>query len=506
MKRKKKRMSTLWRGLLCSWCVFMLALTLFVIKWAMGLEGEGKTGGPDSIGTMAEVKQESVTPPVSQDKDQTTPGITAPVATATPEPEPELPQFETEYARLGTMTETFAFTEKVGYGMRYPVYEGGAGTAIEQYAHELLAELIAELKNEEGTGRTLLIDYEDGETAGLVSVLFHIEKEVDGEKETESRVWLYNKKKDERADGELLFADPAYSYIAEQVKEKQQSEDELTDAEGTEAEASKDAAPEGNREVFREYLLTEDGVKFYYQWKGQKQFITIPYLELHTYMAITASGNVVAERIRKLDPDKPMIALTFDDGPHYERTPQLLEILEENDARATFFVLGDRVLWGPSNKKALQMVYDSGNEVASHTHTHKRLKNLTPEEITAEIVNARDAIFSVIGEYPTLVRPPYGGYNDDVKKYSYAPLITWNLDSKDWHFRNTEQVVEHVLAEARNGDIVLMHDIHGFTLDAAKILIPELSARGYQIVTVQELLYYNGVVPENGSVYHSSYN
>ena len=104
------------------------------------------------------------------------------------------------------------------------------------------------------------------------------------------------------------------------------------------------------------------------------------------------------------------------------------------------------------------------------------------------------------------MRPPYGAYNDAVKEFSYAPLIAWNLDSKDWDFRNAEKVIDHVLAEAGDGKIVLMHDIHWFTVDAVEVLIPELQSRGYQIVTVQELFHYKGVELENGKVYHSSYN
>jgi len=311
-----------------------------------------------------------------------------------------------------------------------------------------------------------------------------------GEKETETIPWIYNKKKGETVEApQELFADRAYAYVAQQVN--------LLLAEGQFA---------GTREEFPEYVLTAEGVRFYYEIEGERQFIVIPYIALHTYMAVTENGTVVMDGIRELDPDKPMIALTFDDGPHNNQTPQLLEILEKHGVKCTFFVLGDRTLWGPSNEKALKMVYEEGHEVASHTHTHKNLKQLSVEEMMAEIVNAREAIYSVIGEYPVFIRPPYGAYNDLVKEYCYAPLITWNLDSKDWDFRNTEQVVEHVLAEAGDGKIVLMHDIHWFTVDAVEILLPELERRGYQVVTVGELFYYKNVELENGRVYHSSYN
>lgn len=498
MKRKKKGMSNLTRVLLCSWCVLMLVLTFFVIKWALSLPDANDMGNEGNVDAFLEVTSGvKPTEPVNPEDE---------LVTVTPEPTPTpVPQaeFVKEYPHMGTMTESYDYTEGVAYGLRYPCYEEEAvAGAVLEAANQLVAEEIAELAKKEGNERILLIDYEDGETAGLVSVLFRVETEIDGVKESTTKKWLYNKKKAEPTEADALFADLAYKYVAQQVNGL------LKEAE-TNQEDSLDQPEDmfvGTREEFSDYVLTADGAKFYYEVGGERQSIVIPYIEIHTYMAVTESGNVVAERIRELDPNKPMIALTFDDGPHYNQTPRLLEILEKNGARATFFVLGDRVLWGPSNEKALNMVYESGNEVASHTYSHKDLKTLSAEKITEEIVKTRDAIYSVIGEYPTLVRPPYGGYDDEVKAYSYAPLITWNLDSKDWSFRDTEKIVEHVLAEAGNGKIVLMHDIHWFTVDAAEILIPELISRGYQIVTVQELFYYNNVEPENGVVYHSSYN
>lgn len=503
MKQKRKKRKMLKRALLCSWSVLMLVATFFIIKWAMHLSEIEGYAGAGSVDTIAHAKQpeKTATPTPSR-------GDKEPVGTPTPVPQAE---FTTEYAHLGGMKEDYGHTEGVAYGLRYPLCEDGAVAAeVSRAAQDLLAGKTAELLKEDGTQRTLLIDYEDGETAGLFSVLFYIEKEIDGVKSTETEMWLYNKKEGEPADAQSLFAAPAYRYVAKQVNAVSKPAEETETADGQQPE-TENTQPEaarytGTREEFPVYLLTADGAKFYYENNGERQEIVIPYIELHTYMAVTENGTVVAERIRKLDPEKPMIAFTFDDGPHYEQTPRLLEILEANDARATFFVLGDRVLWGESNKKALKMVYDSGNEVASHTYSHKHLKELSAEEIKEEVKKTRDAVFSVTGEYPTLLRPPYGEYSDAVKAYSYAPLITWNLDSKDWYFRNTEQIVEHVLAEAGDGKIVLMHDIHWFTVDAAEILIPELRARGYQIVTVQELFYYKDVEQENGKVYHSSYN
>lgn len=478
MKRKKKRMSTLVRVLLCSWCVLGLVLALFIIDWAEGLS---KPEQP--VDAFVEV---------TGGAEPTAPGTSE--VTSPTEPTPvTLPQaeFVKEYVHLGEEVESYGYLDEVMYGLRYPLRgEETLKKAVHDAAYELLTELIAELSKEDGEQRTLLIDYEDGETVGLYSVLFYVEKEVDGVTTTETRQWLYNKKKGESVEEpQQLFADRAYAYVAQQVNRL------LTEGPFT-----------GTKEEFSEYVLTADGAKFYYEIEGERQSIVIPYIALHTYMAVTENGTVIADGIRELDPDKPMIALTFDDGPHYEQTPRLLEILEKYNVKSTFFILGDRSHFSESNKNTVKMVADAGHEIASHTYSHKKLNTLSPEELTDEIVKARENLYALTGEYPTFVRPPYGAYNDLVKEYSYAPLIAWNLDSKDWDFRDTDKVIDHVLAEAGDGKIVLMHDIHWFTVDAVEVLIPELMRRGYQIVTVRELFYYKNVELENGKVYHSSYN
>ncbi|MBQ9767009.1 MAG: polysaccharide deacetylase family protein [Lachnospiraceae bacterium] len=338
----------------------------------------------------------------------------------------------------------------------------------------------------EGAECELLIDYEDGGFGQLWSVLFRVEREIDGVKEYAAVPWVYNKKKGEAVDAETLFGERTYTYVAEKVNETAEQE-------------------EAKEITVSYYLLTADGIRFFYETDGSEASITIPYSAVHTYMAVTVGGTVIAETIRELDPDKPMIALTFDDGPHYKNTPRLLQILEENKVHVTFFLLGERTGWNGS-PEVVRQIAASGNEIASHTHNHKMLGNLSVEELIAEIADAREAIYALTGDYPTFVRPPYGNYSDTVKKYADAPLITWNLDSEDWKTKNTDSIIKQVLSEAGDGKIVLCHDIHTCTIDAMEVLIPELMNRGYQIVTVRELYYYKGVELENGRVYHSSYN
>lgn len=501
MKRKKKRMSTAARVLLCSWCVLMLLVTFFIIKWAMNLSGKDvyvDAGAADNIANVGK-DEAGVTPlvPVEGDGEQKE-------VTSAPTAEPVEPaEFVTEYAHAGEMAEELATESGVSYGLRYPVYEDvAANDAVELAAREILQSAVTEALSSYSRKPKVVIDYENGETAGLLSVLFYIETELDGKKETTTNMWIYNKKKSEVVDAEGLFTNPAYRYIAEKVNGAQMTQADDSDVTGKPEESGL----AGTREEFASYLLTAEGAKFYYEKDGIRKDILIPYFEIQTYMEVTVNGTVWADNIRELDPDKPMIALTFDDGPHYQQTPRLLEILDGYGVKSTFFVLGDRVTWGESNEKALKAVYDAGHEVGSHTYTHAHLPQLSEEEIEKETLDTREVIYSVIGEYPVLVRPPYGQYDDKVKANTYAPLIHWTIDSLDWSYKETDKVVDHVLAEAKDGMIVLMHDIYWFTVDAVEQIIPELQARGYQIVTVRELLYYKGVELENGTVYHSNFN
>lgn len=486
MKRKKKGLTTLQRILLCSWCVFALVASVYLVHWALNLEDKAKTDGKD---VFAHENPKEECPTQKTEKPEADPTAT-PTPTQEPVPQAEFTEVYTHHTK---MEEVLSYKEGVAYGLRYPVYEDEAcSVAVKEAAEQLLSEELGKAAANRAEKQVLLIDYEDGTAGELLSVVFYVKTE--SEKQTEERqvCWIYNKKKEETVAAEELFTAPAYRYVAKKINALQTVPEENLFA--------------GTREEFGVFLLTEEGARFYYEQDGVRQSVTVTYVEINTYMTVTINGTAVKDNIRELDPDKPMIALTFDDGPHYIRTPLLLEILEEYDVKATFFVLGDRANEGPASREAVQAVAAAGHEIASHTYSHKNLITLTLEQMKEEILKARESIFEVTGEYPVFIRPPYGAYSDTVKENCFAPLIIWNLDSQDWDFRDAEKVVDHVLQEAGNGKIVLMHDIHQFTIDAVRVLIPELIARGYQIVTVRELFYYQNVELENGRVYHSSYN
>lgn len=211
-------------------------------------------------------------------------------------------------------------------------------------------------------------------------------------------------------------------------------------------------------------------------------------------VSITAKGAPApAENITgSIDPSRPMIALTFDDGPRAAVTNRILDSLQAHGGRATFFMLGANV---SGNASVVQRMAAQGCEVANHTHDHKYLTKLGAEGIVSQTAAASQKIAAACGVAPTLMRPP-GGYIDEgvlsVLQTIGMPAVMWSIDTRDWQHRNPQRTIEIVLSQVRDGDIILMHDIYGTTADAAEVLIPELTARGYQLVTVSELAAYRG--------------
>ena len=195
----------------------------------------------------------------------------------------------------------------------------------------------------------------------------------------------------------------------------------------------------------------------------------------------------------------PMVALTFDDGPG-KYTDRLLNCLEENHVKATFFMLGTNVGRYPD---AVKRMKEMGCEIGNHTTNHKKLTSLAPEEVRLEISETDQKLTDLLGSGASLMRPPYGAYDDMVKQNSPYPLILWSIDTLDWKTLNAQSTVDTILEQVKDGDIILMHDIHSTSVDAAEIVIPELIRRGYQLVTVSELAAANGKTLAAGSAYGS---
>lgn len=214
------------------------------------------------------------------------------------------------------------------------------------------------------------------------------------------------------------------------------------------------------------------------------------------------SGNSNVKSARVLDLNKPMVALTFDDGPSNSPTTRILNTLEKYNSRATFFVVGSRV---GSYQSQVKRAYSLNCEIGNHTYNHKTLTSLSASGVLSELSQTSSKIESVIGERPVIMRPPGGSFNNStVKNNVGAPIIMWSVDTRDWESRNASKIVSNIKNNVRDGSIVLMHDLYDSTASATETIVPWLIKNGYQLVTVTELMDAKGVSMQNGSAYYSA--
>ncbi len=204
---------------------------------------------------------------------------------------------------------------------------------------------------------------------------------------------------------------------------------------------------------------------------------------------------------RQADPTKPMVALTYDDGPHPVNTHRILDTLEKHGARATFFVVGSRIT---GYKDCLERQAKLGCEIANHSFSHIIYSASSDKKVLGEIEKTDSLIKKYSGQTPVLCRAP-GGAVGKAAVIADKPFIHWSVDTLDWQSRSCSKVVSHIKANVRDGSIILMHDLYGSTADASEIIIPWLISQGYQLVTVSELLEARAGGAEGGRIYYNGY-
>jgi peptidoglycan/xylan/chitin deacetylase (PgdA/CDA1 family) len=191
-----------------------------------------------------------------------------------------------------------------------------------------------------------------------------------------------------------------------------------------------------------------------------------------------------------IDPSQKMLALTFDDGPSH-MTPGLLNTLRQYEAGATFFVLGYSV---QEHAATLRRMIAEGSEIGNHSWGHTNLRLLSLPQLEHQIGDPQRLIQSVTGGYlPRLMRPPYGATNPAVAAFlQQKGLVTalWNVDTFDWRDRNTDLIYQRIMDSAGDNRVILLHDIHPTSVQAAQRAIPALKAQGYQLVTMSQLDHY----------------
>lgn len=200
------------------------------------------------------------------------------------------------------------------------------------------------------------------------------------------------------------------------------------------------------------------------------------------------------------DPNK-VLAFTFDDGPS-QGTTDLLDLCEETGARITFFLLGECLAdYGYEVPRILA----DRCQLGSHSTEHIQMTTVSTEQCVADF-QFSDQMIRECGGETSVYRFPYGDYTQEEKAAVGKPSIMWTLDSLDWDLKNTQAVIDRVLAQVEEGDIILMHDIYNTTIEACRYLFPYLQEQGYQLVTVAELAAAKGYTLEAGSAYYGFSN
>jgi len=212
-------------------------------------------------------------------------------------------------------------------------------------------------------------------------------------------------------------------------------------------------------------------------------------------ISVSSAGPVAARpprapaNYRSVNTARPVVALTFDDGPHPELTPQLLDILRQQGVRATFYVVGRNVDAYP---EIARRIVAEGHEIANHTYNHPHLTQVGAARLDSEITKTTESIQRATGRRPTNMRPPYGSINARVEQALLGKhgldVIMWSVDPLDWKRPGAEVVRQRLVEGATPGGILLAHDIHPGTIEAMAGTIGDLKAKGYGFATVSQLL------------------
>ncbi len=224
------------------------------------------------------------------------------------------------------------------------------------------------------------------------------------------------------------------------------------------------------------------------------RFIHVPFDKVEDYLKVgwyRAGGDI--------DPSRPMVAITFDDGPG-RYTDAILSILEKYNVPATFFVQGKNVA---AYQTVMQRAVSMGCEIGNHTWSHVKLTSSSSATIASQISSTNTAVYNATGVYPKLYRPPYGSYNSAVLNSISMPAIMWSVDTLDWKTRDPAKTLASVKQSTYDGSIILMHDIHQPTYEAVESVVKHLLMNNFQLVTVSELIETRQGSAVSGRTYHS---
>lgn len=228
----------------------------------------------------------------------------------------------------------------------------------------------------------------------------------------------------------------------------------------------------------------------------------LPFLALETDRRMTVALPVDGPAEVEQEQETKFIALTFDDGPRRSTTGPLLDGLAQRGVPATFFLIGEQV---PGNEDIVRRMEAEGHQIGIHTYDHKCLTALNAADFSAQVDRSRQLLGEILGRENFLLRPPYGMVDAGVERRAGSAIILWSIDPEDWKDRNAQREAGLILSQARDGSIILMHDIFPESVDAALQVVDALHQQGYLFCTIEELFDLRGIPLEAGQVYCDAY-
>lgn len=362
--------------------------------------------------------------------------------------------------QAGNLTQEI--DDEKGWMVRYPVFDDAA-------IDDSISQIVDESKEAADADQQVVLDYRSKVVYDhYISVLFKETVKSEDQEQIVYRSVNYDKKQKQ-----LLKVDT--------ILRNQYSQDLLDGAADSDVKAVE---------------INEQNVLIYLDGQQTK---TIDYSKNKEYIALTDPNipslyqkePLTVEKTKEIDPDKPMVALTFDDGPNPNTTPQLLDTLKKYNAHATFFMLGTNVKYNP---ELVARVYQEGHEIGNHSWEHKDFARMTDkDEIWANYQKADDAIFEACGHDPTHVRPPYGSVSELYNKVVNRDSILWSIDTRDWESHDPKAIQAIIEKYVNDGSVILLHDIHIDSVEAMETVIPMLQKKGYQLVTIDDLYRYGKI-------------
>ena len=423
---------------------------------------------------------------------------------------PSMPQFlKSEHKDAEVLKEK---TGDVYAAVYYPaVQQQGMQEAVSHVAEEMLSQIMersSEYKKEKdrllirGDYRMNVLDER------YTAYCFEITTSLD---DRYSYGRLYDVQQDQWVDLSTLLDESALKRVSAEMRVVLKENEAMREAAYQLPLIEATAWDSGN---YFNYYIGENGLEFFLNPDqdliSQPVSVTVSFDVLQAHFNLQGEfpeeQTVVLDVLpRVIDPNRPMVALTFDDGPHPKNTPEILDLLQHYDSAATFFMQGFRIERYP---ETTLMVVNAASEAANHSYDHKKLTKLHGDALLFQLNRADELLRELTADQFSMkhYRPPYGALNDEVKANASTPMILWDVDTLDWKTRDPQSTIDITLAEAQEGSIILMHDIHAETVQAVRTIIPQLIEQGYQLVTVEEMLSAKNVWPMNGQKVFSAEN